>query len=86
MRVDESIRSDDRAASELRRETGREAKDGSMPVLIIAVVGAFLLLLLAIAAALVSRERRLTAELAGARRDPTPAAKTCPPTKAAAPP
>jgi len=70
VRVDETIRFGDRAVSELHRETGREAKDGSVPVLILTVLGAALLLLVATVAALLRRQRRLIAELADARREP----------------
>jgi len=67
VRIDEQVSFGESAARELQQETGREAKGSGVPALLVAVLGAALLLLLATLAALLHRQRRLAGELADAR-------------------
>lgn len=67
--VNEEISFDVRAARELRRETGREAKGAGVPAVLAAVAGAALLLVIATLAALLRRQRRLSTDPAAARRE-----------------
>jgi hypothetical protein len=70
--VNEQINFDEGAASELRRETGREAKGAGVPLVLAAVTGAAGLLMIVTLAALLSRQRRQSTAPAAA----TPEAQT----------